>query len=306
MRRCSPLAAVLLLLAACAREPLGPAAPLALEQVPAAPSLVAASARRTAIDLVQAYADAPLDGGAALAQLVAGPKLERWVYWLGVQNAQFPGNIVGHVDLRGARFDGWAPLEQGIGAQVTLGATVGFTYTPAEGEPFARDRVLDGPVRLVSLRPGDWRVVDLTRDGVPMSAGIQLFHNEVRTEEGVSVRLDSLFMFTPNWQFNLVVENRSRRPIRLDAAATGLYRELPDGSFERTEGVPSVALRATVPPQRGLRSLIAFPEQDSAAGRSLVLTFRTDGRALRFAFPLEDLVSPVPPPPPTGGAPTAG
>lgn len=306
MRRHLLLAAAALLLAACAREPVGPTAPLALEQLPPAPSLVAASARRTVIELVQAYADAPLDGGAALAELVTGPDLERWVYWLGVQNAQFPGRIVGRADLRGARFDGWTPLQQGIGAQVTLGATVRFTFTPAEGEPFERARILDGPVRLVSLRPGDWRVVDLTRDGVPMSDGIELFRNEVRTEDGVSVRLDSLFMFTPNWQFNLVVENRSRRPIRMDPDATGLYLELPDGSFERTEGVASAALAATIAPQRGVQSLIAFPEQDSAADRTLVLTFRGDGQAVRFSFPLEDLVSSVPPPPPTGEAPTGG
>jgi hypothetical protein len=306
MRRVLALAATALALAACAREPVGPTAPLALEQVPPAPGLVAASARRTAIELVQAYADAPLDGGAALAQLVTGSKLERWVYWLGVQNAQFPGRIVGGADLRRVRFDGLLPVPRAVGAQVTLGATVRFTFTPNDGEPFERARILDGPVRLVSLRPGDWRVVDLTRDGVAMSEGIRLFRNESRTRDGVSVRLDSLFMFTPNWQFNLAVENRSRRPVRLDPDATGLYLELPDGSFERTEGIPSVALTATIPPQRGVQGLIAFPEQGSAARRSLVLTFRRDGGALRFAFPLEDLVSSVPPPPPTDGALTVG
>lgn len=306
MRRRSLLAAAALLLAACAREPVGPTAPLALEQVPPLPGLAAASARRTVIELVRAYADAPLDGGAALAELVAGAKLERWAYWLGVQNAQFPGRIVGRADLRHVRFDQLLPLPRAVGAQVALGATVRFTFTPEEGEPFERARILDGPVRLVSLRPGDWRVVDLTRDGVPMSDGIQLFRNEARLEEGVGVQLDSLFMFTPNWQFNLAVENRSPRSIRLDPDATGLYRELPGGSFERVAGVPSVGLAATIPPGRGVQGLIAFPEQDSAAGRSLVLTFRVDRRALRFAFPLEDLVSSVPPPPPTGEAPTDG
>lgn len=306
MRRLLPLAVVALALASCAREPVGPAAPLALEQVPPAPGLAAASARGTVIELVRAYADAPLDGGAALGALVTGPELERWVAWLAVQNAQFPGVIVGQADLRGARFDGVIPLPRAVGAQVTLAATVRFTFTPDEGEPFERARILDGPVRLVSLRPGDWRVADLTRDGVPMTDGIELFRDEVRTEDGVSVRLDSLFMFTPNWQFNLIVENRSRRPIRLDGDATGLYEELPDGSFERTRGVPSAALVGTIPPGRGVQALIAFPQQDSATGRSLVLTFRGDGRALRFAFPLEGLVNPVPPPPPTDGVPTGG
>ncbi len=302
MRRHLGLVAVLLALGACAREPVGPAAPLALEQLPATPALVAASARETVLEFLRAYADAPLDGGASLAELVAGPELERWVTWLGVQDAQFPGRIVGEVDLRHARFLSTVPLRRALGAQVALGATVRFTFTPEDGDPFQRARILDGPVSLVSLRPGDWRVVDLTRDGVPMSDGIELFRNEARTEDGVSVRLDSLFMFTPNWQFNLVIENRSRRTLRLDRDASGLFVERGDGSFERYEGVPSLALQVPLPPERGVQALLAFPQQDSAEGRSLVLTFRRDGEPLRFSFPLEDLVSSIPPPPPTDGA----
>lgn len=306
MRRHLALAAVVLALGGCAREPVGPAAPLALEQVPPAPALVAASARETVLGFLRAYADSPLDGGASLAELVTGPELQRWVTWLGVQHAQFPGRIVARVELRSVRFLGTLPLSGAVGAQVALGAAVRFRFAPDEGEAFEQARVLDGPVTLASLRPGDWRILDFTRDGLPMTDGIELFRDEVRTEDGVSVRLDSLFMFTPQWQFNLVIENRSRRPIRLDPDATGLYVERLDGSFERYEGVPSLGLRVPLPPERGTQALLAFPEQDSAEGRSLVLTFRRDGRPIRFSFPLEDLVSSVPPPPPTDAGPTAG
>ncbi len=301
MRRHLALAAVVLALAACAREPVGPAAPLAPEQLPAAPALLDASARRTVLEFLDAYANSPLDGGASLARLVAGPELERWVTWLAVQDAQFPGRIVGEVELRRVRFLTSAPVRRATGAQVQLSATVRFRFAPERGDPFERARILDGPVALVSARPGDWRIVDLTRDGVPMTDGIELFRNEVRTVDGVSVRLDSLFMFTPNWQFNLVIENRSRRPIQLDPDASGLFVERIDGSFERLEGIPSLALGLPLPPDRGVQALFAFPQQDSAAGRTLVLTFRGDRGSLRFSFPLEDLVSSVPPPPPTGG-----
>ncbi len=306
MRR-PPIVAALLLsvgLGACAPATRGPTAPIATEQVPAAPALTASSARHTVLELVDAYASSSVDGGAALSGLVTGVELERWVYWLAVQDAQFPGRIEGRSDVRAVRFVGTVPVGEaplGMGAQVMLGATVRFGFAPDEGEPFQRARILDGAVTLVSTRAGDWRVLDLTRDGVPMSDGIQLFRDELREERGVSVRLDSLFMFTPNWQFNVVVENRTDRAIRLDPGSTGLFTRTQGRGFERTEGVPSPAL-AEIPAGRGVQSLLAFPLQDSAEDRVLVLTFRADGRRYQLDFPLEDLVTVVPPPPPTTGS----
>ena len=114
------------------------------------------------------------------------------------------------------------------------------------------------------------------------------------------MRLDSLFMFTPNWQFNVVVENRSGTEIGLDALATGLFFERTGGTFDRVEGAPSPAL-ASIPEGTGVQSLVSFPLQDSADGLVLVLTFLRDARPYRFDFPLEDLVTVVPPPPPTAG-----
>jgi hypothetical protein len=131
-----------------------------------------------------------------------------------------------------------------------------------------------------------------------MSDGIELFADEVRTDGGLSVRLDSLFMFAPSWQFNVVVENRTSSPVRLDRDATGLYVRSADGGYERLDGAISPALTA-LPAGAGVQSLLSYPLQDSADGRVLVLTFRQDGRVLRFDFPLEDLVTAVPPPPPT-------
>lgn len=289
----------LLTLASCAPAPRGPDAPIALEQVAAAPALTSGATRQTVLEFLDAYTQTPADGGAALAELVAGRELQRWAFWLAVQNAQFPGSIEGTHDVRMVDFVGATPTEEeALGAQVDLGASVTFGFSPAGGEPFERTRILDGPATLVSTRAGDWRVLDLTRDGVPMSDGIELFADEVRTDAGLSVRLDSLFMFAPSWQFNVVVENRTSSTVRLDRDATGLYVRATGGGFERLDGAISPAL-ATLPAGAGVQSLLSYPLQDSADGRVLVLTFRRDGGAFSFDFPLEDLVTAVPPPAPT-------
>ncbi|MGE5461348.1 MAG: hypothetical protein ACM3WR_12105 [Solirubrobacterales bacterium] len=299
MRRLVPLLFTLAVVAAaCAPELSGPRAPIAREQVPTAPALASASARRTVLAFVDAYASSPLDGGARLADLVAGDELGRWVAWLGVQDAQFPGRIEGRAEVRDVAFIGTTPIDRATGAEVDLGATVNFTFSPTGATAFGRARSLDGRVTLVSARPGDWRVVDVTRDGVPMSDGIQLFHDEVRTDGDVAVRLDSLFTFTPNWQFNVVVENRTRGDLALDARATGLYVRRPGGGFDRVEGVPAAGL-LRVPAGTGSESLISYPEQDTADGRVLVLTFREGRRTFRVDFPLGDLVTVAPPPAPT-------
>ena len=300
MRRLLPLLAPFLLLASCARPTTGPDAPIALEQVTPAPALAGGAARQTVIEFVEAYAGASSDGGAALGELVTGDELESWVDWLAVQNAQFPGRVEALPDVRSVAFVGATRTERALGAQVNLGASIRFSYAPAQGEPFDRTRFLDGTVTLVSLAPGDWRVLDLTRDGVPMSDGIKLFEDEVRTEGGVMVRLDSLFMFTPNWQFNVVVENRTGGEIRLDPEGTALFLRTGVGEFERIDGVISPSL-AALPVGTGVQSLLSFPLQDSAEGRVLLLTFRRGDEVYRLDFPLEDLVTTVPPPPPTDG-----
>jgi hypothetical protein len=299
MRRLAPvLLSLAVVAAACAPEPSGPRAPIAREQVSTAPALASASARRTVLAFVDAYASSPVDGGARLAGLVAGDELERWVSWLTVQDAQFPGGIQGRAEVRDIAFVGTAPIDRATGAEVDLGATVTFTFTPTGAAAFNRARILDGRVTLVSARPGDWRMVDVTRDGAPMSEGIQLFEDEVRTDGDVAVRLDSLFMFTPNWQFNVVVENRTRGDLALDARATGLFVRRPGGGFDRVEGVPAAGL-LRVPAGTGLESLISYPQQEAVDGRVLVITFREGHRTFRVDFPLEDLVTVAPPPAPT-------
>ncbi len=288
------------LVASCSHAPVGPQAPIAVEQVTPGPALDAGAARQTVLSFVDAYAAAPQDDGVGLAKFVAGPELERWVHWLGVQNAQFPGRVDGTSDVRGADFVQTVRTKQALGANVDLSASVAFAYEPVGGDPFERVRILDGPVALIGGPPGDWRVIDFTRDGVPMTDGIQLFEDESQAADGITVVLDSLFMFTPNWQFNLIVENRTGSEIRVDPEATALLVRGQGGEVRKVRGVAAPGL-SVIEPATGVQSMVSYPLQASADGRVLHIVFSSGGRGVTFDFPLGKIVSSVPPPPPTDG-----
>jgi hypothetical protein len=166
-----------------------------------------------------------------------------------------------------------------------------------DDEAFERSRILDGPVTLLQTERGSYRIIDLQRDGVPMSAGIELFRDETRSEGSVEITLDSLFMFPPNWQFNVVVRNSGPDPLVLNPDLVGLYVD-GAGGFERLEPVLTASL-ATVAPGMEAEGILAFPLQDSANGRVLTLAYGGGRHVVQFDFPLDELVNVVPPPPPT-------
>jgi hypothetical protein len=143
--------------------------------------------------------------------------------------------------------------------------------------------------------------MDLQRDGVPMTAGIELFREETRSERNVDVTLDSLFMFPPNWQFNVVVRNSGPDPLILDPDLVGLYVG-GAGGFERVEPVLTRSL-ALVRPGTQAEGILAFRAQESATDRVLSLAYGSGRDLLRFDFPLDQLVTVVPPPPPTAAEP---
>lgn len=296
-RRISFLLGTALLVAACAPAPEGPASPIAMEQFPDAPALDASSARQAVVDFVDAYAASPTEGVGALAQLVVGPQLASWVRWLNVQHQEFTGSIDAVADVRDVEFIGSIEARRAMGAQVGLSASVTFLFEPLDDEAFERSRILDGPVTLLQAERGSYRIIDLQRDGVPMSAGIELFRDETRREGSVEITLDSLFMFPPNWQFNVVVRNSGPDPLVLNPDLVGLYVD-GAGGFERLEPVLTASL-ATVAPGMEAEGILAFPLQDSANGRVLTLAYGGGRHVVQFDFPLDELVNVVPPPPPT-------
>lgn len=281
-------------LAACAPAPTGPAAPIALEQFDGAPAFDASAARQTVVDFVDAYAASPTQGARPLVDLIAGNELAEWVRWLDVQHGEFTGTISANADVRDVEFIGTLEAARASGAQVGLSATVTFSYAPQDADAFERARILDGPVTLLRTDAGGYRVVDLLRDGVPMTDGIQVFRNERRTEDGVTVTLDSLFRFAPNWQFNVVVDNPSGSLLELDPDASGLFVDT-GASADREAGATTGSILAVAPGSQ-VDGILAYPSQDEATGRTLILTYRDGERILRFDFPLEDLVEVVPPP----------
>jgi hypothetical protein len=289
---------------ACAPAPQGPTAPLAREQVDAGQALDAVVARSSVEAFVRGYASASRDGGSALASVVVGPKLDAWVHWLDVQNAEFDGSIVGTPAIQGLSFVAEVDTGRAVGAEVGLSASVAFTFDPATGPAFDRTRSLDGPVTVVKIGPADWRVLDATRDGVPMSDGIQLFKSEQQTDGGITVRLDSLFMFAPSWQFNVIVENSTDHAVQLEPTGVALLRRT-SGAVNRVEGALTGSL-AVIPAHATVEGLMAYPTQDAAVGRTLAIAYRDGGAVLPFAFPLKGLVKVVPPPAPTTTAPLAG
>ncbi len=245
------------------------------------------------MDFVEAYRVSPREGAVRLANLVAGPELAAWVRWLDVQHREFAGSIDATADVRDVEFVQAIEAQRASGAQVGLSASVIFTFDPVDDDAIELSRILDGPVTLVRTSTGAYRVFDLLRNGVPMSDGIELFRGETQTDGGVRVVLDSLFMFPPNWQFNLIVENDGDRDVLLDTSALALF----DGD-RRIDGIGTGSL-VVIPPGGAVDGILVFPAQDAAAGRTLAFSYLAGEEVLRFQFPLEDIVTVVPPPPPT-------
>ena len=304
MRRLIAVTLLTLTSLACTPASVGPSAPLAREQVNAGPGLDASIARSSVDAFVRAYASASQDGGSALASTVVGPKLDAWVHWLDVQNAEFDGSIVGTPSIDGLAFVAEIDTGRAVGAQVDLAASVAFTFNPSRGKAFDRTRSLDGPVTVVKIGPADWRVLDATRDGIPMSDGVQLFKSEQQTDRGVTVRLDSLFMFAPNWQFNVVVDNTTDHAVQLEPSGVALLDQ-SSGAVQRVDGALTGSL-TVIAAHATVEGLMAYPAQDAADSRTLAIAYR-DGRAvLPFEFPLKGLVKVVPPQAPITTAPVAG
>jgi hypothetical protein len=295
MRRLAFSGLVLLAATSCSPSLEGASQPLAQEQVGAGLGLDVASARRTALDFVNAYAHTTEDDGARLSALVVGPKLTAWVHWMTVQNRQFDGTISGIADVRSVAFVDSFLVENAVGGQVNLGASVTFTYDPADGEAFDRTRIMDGPVTLLQAGTAEWRVMDATRDGQSMDDGIQLFKDLSMASNGVMVSLHSLFMFTPTWQFNVTVVNETGGLIRFEPKGLALLVRRQGAPPQRTRGVYTQALVA-LPTGFDSEGLVGFPQQEDAKGRTLSLTYRVaGGRHVTFAFPLADVVTQVPP-----------
>lgn len=284
---------LLLVAVSCAPSLHGPGRPIAREEVLGDAGLDVTAARDVAERFVLAYARASQDGGSSLGSLVVGPKLESWVRWLNVQNREFHGTINASPAIRAVDFVAELQTGNATGVQVAVDASVTFTFAPMDAQPFERTRSLAGGMVLVKTGPLEWQVLDATRDGQPMSDGIQILKDQVLKDRGVSVQLDSVFTFAPNWQLNAIVTNHTAHPVALDPAGAILLVKTGKGQFDPVDGVTTGSLES-VPAHGSVKGLMAFPAQASAQGRVLVLAYTNGGRVSRFAFPLQGLVTATP------------
>jgi hypothetical protein len=291
-RTIAALAVGALLTGACAPAPAGPRQPIEQEQLSGDEAWNSAGARATAIAFVQAYGAADAGGLAAMTALAGTPLVGDWVHWQAVQYTEFPGSVDGTVDLRVASAAEAVTTIPGTSAllrEVALDATVTFDYTPDEGDPFAGARTIDA-IRVAREEATPWAVVDLVRDGVPISTTFQPVGVTVRGE-GAAIELDSFVSdpATGSWQFDLVARATVDSDLALESAA------LIDADGRTVATATSVTdSLASILSGRPVEGLVRFDALDDAKGITLRLTFAGapgDGTA---EFPLEALIEPVP------------
>ena len=287
------LACGALLAGACAPAPAGPRDPVRQEQLTGDEATNAAGARATAIAFVRAYGAADPAGLAVMTALAGTPMVHDWVHWQGVQYSEFPGTVAGSVDLRTASVAAPVAAIPGTSAvlrEVALDAEITFDYRPTDGDPFSGMRTIDA-IQVGRTETSPWAVVDLVRDGVPLSTFFQPVGDPVEGN-GVSVELDS-FVADPSagsWQFDLVVRTVIERGLTLDRESAVLI----DAEGKQIAAATYVSTSLTAigpgPPAEGL---VRFDALDDAGGLTLRLTFSGSAGTSAAEFPLEREIEPV-------------
>jgi hypothetical protein len=293
-RVASALFVVALAAVACSPSASGPSGPAAPDQITPDDAVKATGARAAAAAFVRAYAD---DTGAhprALARLVDGDRLQRWVHWLGIQDREFPGTISGVVEIN--RIGPAAPFELTsvpgsveFLRDVDVRATITFSFEPEDGDVITFARTLDGPMRLLfDEEHGIWSVLDFTRDGIPLSRTFEIVATEAAVSRGgTDVAIDS-FVSVPYWQFFL--RTSSGRAVGLAPRDVELMDA--DGGRVAVAREVTSSLRA-IAPGRAVEGIVTFPPQATADGLTLRVTMRGPGGARTFDFELEGLIHPV-------------
>ncbi len=278
---------------ACSAAPAGPTNPATLDQVTPDDAIKSTGARTAALAFIRAYATETGPDVAALDDMVGTSRMHRWAHWLGVQNREFPGSIVGSVGRSevGAATPfsvSSVPGSEAILRQVDLLATVTFRFDPTTGGPLSVERSLDGPMRLM-LDPGDrgWKVLDFTRDGIPLSSEFEVVQGGRRTAGGVEVAIDA-FLSAPYWEFFLVVSGGPA--FGFTATATRLVAS--DGSHVDARAVTPSLLRVTA--NTAAEGIATFPPQPGTDGLTLKITLATTRGSATISFPLAGLIHPIP------------
>ena len=160
-----------------------------------------------------------------------------------------------------------------------------FELDPDDDDPLPTfERLVDGPMLLAQQRPGWWTVIDLTRDGYPLSLQFQPVAEDVQVEvEGSTVRLEVAFV-VPTWEFGLSVQAGNE-----DTGITSAQLVSAEGVIDEAGLItPSISM---VPAGESAEGLIAFERQASTEGVSLQLVMAPSGRTIDIA--LEGVVASI-------------
>lgn len=275
--------------AACSRtpQPQGPQAPHS-EGILAVDDLrLAGQARSVALAFLEAYAAAPADGGRALRALMAGVIAREWAHWVVIQNAGFPGEITG--DLQLGHLGPGIPVRAADGSLdevVTYGvlvrATVSFTLTDEAGEPLpALERVMDGLIVVVQGSDGAFRVLNFARDGRRLDQFFQVFDGAQERRDGVTVEIRNLVQLD-RWQFGVAITNDTPRPLRVLSNLTALLTRTEEPA---TDEQPIVSFPEGIPPGGSVEGIVSFAAPTDTSQLDLQIAVAgPDGEAMGFIF----------------------
>jgi hypothetical protein len=267
MRRVLTCVVVVAAAAACSRapEPEGPHAPHSIGYLAVDDARIAGQARAVTLAFLEAYANAPTDRGRALARLMEGVIGQQWAHWVAVQNASFPGEIEGELELGHlgralpVRADDGS-LDDVVAYGVSVRATVVFTLTNEEGEllPDLR-RVMNGLIVVVQGEDGRLRVLNFVRDNRRLDQFFQVFDGALERRNGVTVEVKNLVQLE-RWQFGVQITNDTERPLRVVPRLTAL---LTAEQRPATPGQPLVSFARAIRPGESAEGIVSFaaPEQ---------------------------------------------
>ena len=293
MRRARALLLVIaLLLSACGS---GPGGPTSTGSIPGAGTIALEVQVRDAIRrFVEAYAAAPSDRGTALLAVSRGTVMTHWAAWVSIQFGQLDATISGTYALAAIR-DVEEVTQPDVGPGRTVlaqvQAHVDFAITQSGADPRTVSRSLDGPMLLAEALDG-WRVLDFTRDGVPLSNTVYVFAPDASLRDrGVEIGVDVLIADPNEWFLGLTVHNRADAPVGIPAAGVGLL-DADDQLIGRGDVPTSVA---AIPVGSSLDALIRFPVPANVTVTGLRLfvaaTIEGDDQPVVVALPVEPILT---------------
>lgn len=202
---------------------------------------------------VETFLDGFARGGEdpdVLLASVSGDRLRDWARWINRYRPEREAVRAGRVEIESLRVET-------ITDSVAIAVVDAIVHQPARDDEGTRRivaRSFNGPVELRRDASG-WRVVDIVRDGAPMSYAIGIFDEPASAEEaGVRVEVASVYRFRSGTVATIRIENGTPRPLRIDRPHSLIQ------AAGRWVGAIGVAgdLEAPIPPGTAIAGSLAY------------------------------------------------